>query len=254
MTIQAFSERVGVAKSAIRYYEEKGLLGPVERSEGGYRLYREDQIKTVRLITSLRMADISIADIQMYLNETNTSKRQQMMADWIHSIKKRRDVLDTSLRYLKGNSLNERIYLIEKERETVIWFPAISRIGKFGELFMEKAEELKKRNVPIQNSYLKYISGLDLIQAEIGFSVPPTTDTTWMSGDVYKEEMASAMCIAMPFTGSFENIQDGYEKLFNYAVTHDWLPTGDVVEWYRGNDLSTVELLLPVTDIVKRGV
>ena len=62
------------------------------------------------------------------------------------------------------------------------------------------------------------------------------------------------MCIAIPFTGAFDDIRSGYEKLFDYAVTHEWLPTGDVVEWYRGDDLSIVDLLLPVTDIAKRGV
>ena len=81
MTIQVFSEKVGIAKSAIRYYESKGLLGSVERSASGYRLYREDQIETVRLITSLRMADIAIADIQMYLTEADNSKRQHMMGE-----------------------------------------------------------------------------------------------------------------------------------------------------------------------------
>ncbi len=135
MTIQAFSEKVGIAKSAIRYYESKGLLGPVERSASGYRLYREDQIETVRLITSLRMADIAIADIQVYLNEANNSERQQMMGEWIHSIQKRRDILDTSLRYLEGNSFNEKIYLIKKERETVIWFSATSQIGEVWRAF-----------------------------------------------------------------------------------------------------------------------
>ncbi len=66
---------------------------------------------------------------------------------------------------------------------------------------------MKKRNIPIQNSYLKYISGVDLILAEIGFGVQDNTDTTWLSGNVRKEEMAPAMCIAMPFTGPFETFR-----------------------------------------------
>ena len=64
MNIQDFSERTGISKSALRYYEAKNLLIPSERSANGYRVYSEDQIATVKLISSLRLADIPIKDIQ----------------------------------------------------------------------------------------------------------------------------------------------------------------------------------------------
>ena len=66
MNIQQFSERTGVSKSALRYYEQKQLLLPRERGANGYRIYSEDQVSTVKLISSLRLADISIKDIKIY--------------------------------------------------------------------------------------------------------------------------------------------------------------------------------------------
>ncbi|WOV87382.1 MerR family transcriptional regulator [Sporosarcina oncorhynchi] len=90
LTIQAFSERVGIAKSAIRYYESEGLLGAVKRNASGYRLYEEGQVEIVRLIASLRMADIAITDIKRYVNEASEIERQQMMSEWIRTIKMNR--------------------------------------------------------------------------------------------------------------------------------------------------------------------
>lgn len=252
ITIQTFSERVGITKSAIRYYESKGLLGSIERNESGYRVYREEQVETVRLISSLRLADVSLEDIKMYLEEDNETNRQRMMDDWIHMIKTRQEVLNASLRYLESYSMNDQIYLVEKDREKIIWFSATSEIGRFKDHFTERVEELTKSKIPIQNSYLKYISGIDVIQAMIGFSVPADLDVSLVAGVEHVEETAPTMCIAMPYKDSIENIQTGYENIFNYAITHDWLPTGPLLEWYRGNDLTNLDLLMPVTRIVGR--
>lgn len=60
MNIQDFSDRTGISKSALRYYEQKNLLFPRDRSANGYRVYSEDQIATVKLISSLRLVDIPI--------------------------------------------------------------------------------------------------------------------------------------------------------------------------------------------------
>jgi DNA-binding transcriptional MerR regulator len=81
MTIQTFSKRTGISKSALRYYESENLLH-------GYRLYSEDQIATIKLISSLRLAGVSIKDIQMYLKE-NEVVRQQMIRNWIKKLKEK---------------------------------------------------------------------------------------------------------------------------------------------------------------------
>ncbi|MEB2299379.1 MerR family transcriptional regulator [Lysinibacillus xylanilyticus] len=79
MTIQEFSERTGIAKSALRFYETKKLLLSEERSSNGYRVYADSQIATVKLISTLRLADVSIQEIQNYLHEQDEMTRQEMM-------------------------------------------------------------------------------------------------------------------------------------------------------------------------------
>jgi DNA-binding transcriptional MerR regulator len=252
LTIQDFSERTGISKSTIRYYEEKNLLRSIERNTSGYRVYSDNQVATVKLISSLRLADVPIKDIQAYLMEDDDTTRQQMMENWIQIIKKRRDFLNISLRYLESDSMSDQIYLIEKSMENIIWFSSESETGKFKEHFLNRAKELEKLNIPIKSCYLKYLSGKDSIKAHIGFGVPFNIKTNALSEIEFIEQMGSSICIAMSFTEPITKIQSGYRKLINYAIEHEWVPTGSILEWYRGHNFTDLDLIMPVTQIEKR--
>ena len=253
MNIQDFSERTGISKSALRYYESKNLLMPRERSANGYRIYSDDQIGTVKLISSLRLADIPIKDIQIYLNENDESRRQQMMESWIYNINKKRDLLTLSLRYLESDSLSNDIYLIEKSAEQIIWFDAESKIGEFKQHFLDRGSELKKLNIPFKNCYLRYISGNDFIKTQIGFGVPFDVTINGLSEISLIEQIPKCICIAMPFKDSITHIQSGYHKLLSYALEHKWTPMSSVLEWYHGVDFTQLDLLMPVTQLERRG-
>jgi MerR family transcriptional regulator, copper efflux regulator len=54
---------------AIHLYEELGLLIPVTRSTGGYRLYTEDAVKRVTWIVRLQEMGLSLTEIQSLLRE-----------------------------------------------------------------------------------------------------------------------------------------------------------------------------------------
>ena len=251
MTIQAFSDRTGISKSALRYYESINLLHSIKRNVSGYRVYSESQVAVVKLISSLRLADVPIKDIQSYLMEDNKTARQQMMENWVQMIKERRDLLNVSLRYLESDSMNNQIYLIEKSVENIIWFSAESETGEFRAHFIERAKELEKLNIPIKSCYLKYLSGSNMIKAQIGFGIPFDIKTNELSELGVIELMAPCICIAMPFTDSVTKIKGGYQKLLNYAAAYEWVPTGSILEWYRGDNFTALDLLMPVTQIKK---
>lgn len=251
MTIQDFSERTGISKSALRYYESKNLLRPAGRNSNGYRVYSETQVAIIKLVSSLRLADVPIKDIQVYLKEKDENIRKNMMDDWTVMIKKRLDILNVSLRYLESDSMNDQIYLIEKADENIIWFSAESETGKFGEHFIKRGKELEKLNIPIKSCYLKYLSGKDLIKAHIGFGVPFGIPTSRLSEVELVEHLASCIYIALSFNAPMTEIQNGYWKLINYANENKWIPTGSILEWYRGDDFSNLDLLMPVTKLEK---
>ena len=58
------ARRSGKTVRALHLYEELGLLVPVERTKGGYRLYDEDSLTRVRWIGKLQEIGFSLSDIQ----------------------------------------------------------------------------------------------------------------------------------------------------------------------------------------------
>jgi MerR family copper efflux transcriptional regulator len=48
MKIGELAKRTGMATSAIRFYEERGLLPAVARGENGYRLYAQETVERLR--------------------------------------------------------------------------------------------------------------------------------------------------------------------------------------------------------------
>jgi MerR family copper efflux transcriptional regulator len=54
---------------ALHLYEERGLLDPIERSKGGFRLYAEDSLVRVRWISKLQEMGFSLTDIQRMLQQ-----------------------------------------------------------------------------------------------------------------------------------------------------------------------------------------
>lgn len=59
------ADRTGVTQRTLRFYEEKGLLKPADRMEGGFRLYSEQDIEHIELIKRLQsLLNLSLAEIK----------------------------------------------------------------------------------------------------------------------------------------------------------------------------------------------
>ena len=67
--IGQLAERCGKTVRALHLYEELGLLRPVIRSKGGFRLYSADAVERVQWISRLQDADVSLGEIQVLLRE-----------------------------------------------------------------------------------------------------------------------------------------------------------------------------------------
>lgn len=63
MNIGEVSDYSKITKKAINLYEEKGLLRP-NKNSNGYRLYGEEEIKTLKQIKILRSLDFSLSEIK----------------------------------------------------------------------------------------------------------------------------------------------------------------------------------------------
>jgi DNA-binding transcriptional MerR regulator len=65
LQIGEVAERTGVTQRTLRFYEEKGLLKPPSRMDGGFRLYSEEDVKRVKHIRRLQdLLGTSLAEIK----------------------------------------------------------------------------------------------------------------------------------------------------------------------------------------------
>ena len=65
LQIGEVAERTGVTQRTLRFYEEKGLLKPPSRMEGGFRLYSEADIQRVEQIKQMQgLLGFTLAEIK----------------------------------------------------------------------------------------------------------------------------------------------------------------------------------------------
>ena len=70
-TVKEVAKISGLTERAIRHYDDIGVLVPKKRSESGYRLYDEDDLKRLRAIVFLREMGIPLSEIKEILDSGN---------------------------------------------------------------------------------------------------------------------------------------------------------------------------------------
>ena len=102
MLIGEVADRSGLATSAIRYYEELGLIEPVGR-ESGHRLFTEEVPRRLRAITAAREAGFSLAEIGLLLSSQaeGTDEWRSLVEAKIDSVQTRIERLETIARTLR---------------------------------------------------------------------------------------------------------------------------------------------------------
>ena len=70
LAISAFARRVGLTPSALRFYDDCGLLRPAKvDDQNGYRYYAPDQEPRAALLRDLREIDLPLAEVRVVLDE-----------------------------------------------------------------------------------------------------------------------------------------------------------------------------------------
>jgi DNA-binding transcriptional MerR regulator len=78
LSIGELAERSGVASTALRYYDELGLVRPATRSSGRRR-YAESAVAQVGAILFLREVGFSLAEISSFLTARDGRSRQEIV-------------------------------------------------------------------------------------------------------------------------------------------------------------------------------
>lgn len=71
----------GVTVRTVQYYDSRNILVPSALSEGGRRLYSEEDLKRLRMICFLREAGLSINSIFELLQEENSGSTLSLLLE-----------------------------------------------------------------------------------------------------------------------------------------------------------------------------
>jgi DNA-binding transcriptional MerR regulator len=82
------AKRVGLSLRTVRYYEEVGLITPEMRTDGGFRLYTDENIARLLGIMQMKPLAFSVEEMREVLDardvlasrDSNASKRQEAAA------------------------------------------------------------------------------------------------------------------------------------------------------------------------------
>lgn len=100
----------GVSVRTVQYYDSRNILIPSELSEGGRRLYSEQDLKRMKIICFLRDAGISINSIGELLSEDNPGsvisvlleQQEQLLQEEVSERKAKLEMIDGIRRELKS--------------------------------------------------------------------------------------------------------------------------------------------------------
>ncbi|MBI2887326.1 MAG: MerR family transcriptional regulator [Chloroflexi bacterium] len=115
MRIGEVAERTGLTQRTLRFYEEKGLLDPPTRMEGGFRLYSEEDFQRIEHILQLKLLlGFSLAEVKQmvdaetvleelkaqYQQESDRGAKLERVRDAIRVIKGQSAFIDQKLEQL----------------------------------------------------------------------------------------------------------------------------------------------------------
>jgi DNA-binding transcriptional MerR regulator len=113
LTIQEVSRRSGLSEPTLRYYEQVGLIGPVERDpSSGHRRYREEDLDTLQALACLRAIGVSIEDMRAY--QANRARGREAAGE-------QRDLLARHAERIEVQIATLRVHLEYLQAKAALW-------------------------------------------------------------------------------------------------------------------------------------
>ena len=106
------AKRTGKTVRALHLYEERGLLEPVERTKGGYRLYAEESVTRVRWITKMQQMGFSLTELGAMVEEWEQSGSASLAMQRVEALL-RDKLADTRDQIARLQASHLRRYLTE---------------------------------------------------------------------------------------------------------------------------------------------
>ena len=99
ISISQVTQQTGVRPSALRYYEEIGLLRPIRRVSGR-RHYDERVLQRLALIQTGQQAGFTLAELRILLNHVLDS--ENIDASWHELVDRKLQEMDARMRHIES--------------------------------------------------------------------------------------------------------------------------------------------------------
>lgn len=162
LTIGQLSQRFGISRSTLLYYDKLGLLQPSGRSTAGYRLYSGADVKRMEKIASLRDAGLPLAAIAEILESSSTAAIEALKArlQGIHDEMKALRNQQTLVAKLLGDKNLQLPGVMTKER----WVKMLRSAGMDDQGMERWHIEFERHDAKAHEVFLQ---SLGLTQAEV---------------------------------------------------------------------------------------
>ena len=105
MTIKEVSEKFNLSKDTLRFYEKKGLIGPVKKTKSGIRDYEGQDLKRIEFIKCMRNAELPIDVLKKYIDlyksgKETTEERKKLLENQQKILKDKIDKMQKAYKLL----------------------------------------------------------------------------------------------------------------------------------------------------------
>ena len=123
-SIREVSEKTGLSAHTLRYYEKEGVLRGVDRSQGGFRQYTDDDLESLGLVCWLKNTGMSIQEIARFMELTHEGEhtlqeRVDLLREHRESMIRKMQEMQTYLEKVtwKLNFFSEKLKAYEERKE-----------------------------------------------------------------------------------------------------------------------------------------
>lgn len=102
LTTGEFAKLCKVNKQTLFYYDQIGLLSPIMKNEKGYRYYSIRQIELFFVIDLLKDLDMSLNDIQLYMQNKSPERYLSLMYQKKEEIEKKRKEIEMKEQFIEA--------------------------------------------------------------------------------------------------------------------------------------------------------
>ena len=122
-SIQDVSKKTGLSAHTLRYYEKEGLISGVERTQGGFRQYTDEDLERLGLICCLKNTGMSIQEIARFVQLTREGdhtleERVELLREHRERVLERMEEMQKYLEKVtwKLNFFTEKLHAYEAEK------------------------------------------------------------------------------------------------------------------------------------------